>query len=370
MPSITGTVLAVSGTSDYDDNGGDFDILRDLLITTDAISAEPFAGVGLVAALDTVEDLTVFAPQDDAFKALAATIAEVTDNAAPSDEASTIGLLADTLTLLGKGDASGLLTDILTYHVTPGVFRLADIAELGDGASIATLQGGELQTALTTTPSSLIDADAGIANPGIITTDLEATNGVIHVIDGVLLPISVSSILTATQTDLKIGGNRHETFETGRGVDFVDGNGGRDVVRTGAGNDVAIGGLGADWLAGGDGNDTLIGEVGADKLYGGKGRDLIDGGAGNDLLSGGRDADVFVFRLDSGHDTIADFTAGKDKIDLSAYEGIDSFEDLELSNSRNGVKIELDGGDLLTLHGVRKGELDVNDFVFAEPSMV
>ena len=78
MPSITGTVLSLSGTSGYDSNGSDFDILRDLLITADDISAEPFSGVGLVAALDTVEDLTVFAPEDDAFKDLAATIATVT----------------------------------------------------------------------------------------------------------------------------------------------------------------------------------------------------------------------------------------------------------------------------------------------------
>lgn len=370
MPSITGTVLSLSGTSDYDDNGGDFDILRDLLTTADAIAATPYAGVGLVAALDTVDDLTVFAPDDDAFKGLASTIAAVTGNTAPSDEASTIGFLADTLTLLGKGDASGLLTDTLTYHVTAGGYRLADIAALGDGALIETLQGGNLQTELETTPPSLIDADDGVANPNVISTDIEATNGVIHVIDGVLLPVSVSSILTQSGTDMKIGANGGEKFSTGRGNDFVDGNGGRDMVKAGAGDDVAIGGAGADWLSGGAGDDTLIGEAGNDEIYGGKDRDVIDGGAGNDWLSGGKDADTFVFKTGSGKDVIVDFGNGNDKIDLSDYTGIASFEDLNIANGRNGVKIELIDGDRITLHDLRKADLDASDFIFADVAMV
>lgn len=370
MPSITGTVLSLSGPSDYDENGSDFDILRDLLVTTDQISDEPYGGIGLVAALDTVEDLTVFAPEDDAFKGLAATIAAVTGNTAPSDEAATIGFLADALTLIGKGDASGLLTDILTYHVTPGVYRLADVAALGDGASLPTLQGSDLQADLDTTPASLVDADDGVANPGIIATDVEATNGVIHVIDGVLLPVSVSSILTQRGIDMDIGDDGNEQFSTGRGEDFVDGNGGRDVVRTGTGDDVAIGGIGSDWISGAAGNDTLIGERGADRIYGGKGLDLIDGGEGDDWLFGGKDADTFVFRLGSDSDVIMDFDDGKDKIDLSGYDAVDSFEDLHIVDGRLGITIELDGGDRLTLHHVRKAELDASDFIFADVAMV
>ena len=218
MESITGTVLALSGASGYDKNGKDFDILRDLLITTDSLAAEPYAGLGLVGALDTVPDLTVFAPEDNAFKGLAGTIASVTGNTAPMGEAATVGFLADALTLLGKGDPSGLLTDILTYHVTPGVFELADVVALGDGAAVPTLQGGTLTTEFDTTPPSLIDADMGVANPGIIATDVAASNGVIHVLDGVLLPLSVSAILTQKNTDFEIGGDGRDHFVTGRGM--------------------------------------------------------------------------------------------------------------------------------------------------------
>ena len=364
MPSITGTVLSVSGASGYDNDGGDFDILRDLLITTDAISATPYAGVGLVSALDTVPDLTVFAPEDDAFKSLAATIAAVTGNTAPTDEAGTIGFLADALTLLGKGDASGLLTDILTYHVHAGVVRLADVAALGDGANVSTLQGSNLVTDLDTTPPSLIDADNGVANPGIIATDIDATNGVIHVLDGVLLPVSVSDILTQPGTDMKIGAAGKDQFSTGRGADFADGNAGRDMLQMGSGDDVAIGGDGIDFLFGGTGEDTLIGEAGADNIKGNFGDDVINGGAGNDRLFGGKGADTFVFSLGSGSDIIVDFDNGKDTIDLSGYAGIGSFDDLTIVGGRNGVTIELDGNDTLTLVGVRQADLDASDFLF------
>jgi uncharacterized surface protein with fasciclin (FAS1) repeats len=330
MPSITGTVLSLSGSSGYDEDGDDFDILRDLLITTDQISDEPFGGIGLVASLDTVADLTVFAPKDDAFGSLASTIAAVTGNEAPTTEAGTIGFLADTLTLLGKGNPSDLLTSILTYHVAPGVLRLADIAALGDGAELTTLQGGTLTTDLDTTPPSLIDADDGIGNPGVVATDIEASNGVIHVIDGVLLPVSVSSILTRKGTDLEIGDDDNERFSTGRGMDFVDGNGGSDLINTGAGRDIVNGGSGSDWLIGGAGADT------------------------------------FVFALDSGLDIVADFRNAQDMIDLSGYVGIESFDDIShsIENFGKGVKIELDGSDSLLLFGVRKGQMDASDFSF------
>lgn len=366
MPSITGTVLAVSGSSGYDQDGCDFDILRDLLITTDKISPEPFGGIGLVAALDTVPNLTVFAPNDDAFGGLASSIAALTGNKTPAGEAGTIGFLADALTLLGKGDASGLLTEILTYHVAPGEFRLADVVALGDGAAVPTLQGKKLKTDLDTTPPSLIDRDDGVQNPGIIGTDIEASNGVIHVIDGVLLPISVSGILSKPGTDLKIGDQRNDYYSTGWGDDFVDGNGGRDIMWLGSGNDVAIGGVGNDWIAGGRGRDTVLGEAGHDNIYGGAGQDTINGGSGRDWIAGGSGCDTFVFERGGHRDTIVDFRNGKDVVDLSGFSAIEGFDDITVHEGWYGAKIELGDGDSLFLLGVRKGQLDASDFIFAD----
>ncbi len=110
---------------------------------------------GLVDALKAEGPFTVFAPTDDAFAAI--------------DPATIEALLAD---------PSGDLTQILTYHVVPGKVMAADVT---DGLVAETLQGGSLTFAV---------SDAGVTVNGVnvVSTDIETSNGVIHVIDGVLLP--------------------------------------------------------------------------------------------------------------------------------------------------------------------------------------
>ena len=109
--------------------------------------AETFAGEG---------SFTVFAPTDDAFAAL--------------PEGTVEALLAD---------PEGALTDILTYHVVEGKVMASDVVAL-DAAT--TLNGKEI--------SIMVDGDSVILNETVkvTATDIEASNGVIHVIDAVLLP--------------------------------------------------------------------------------------------------------------------------------------------------------------------------------------
>lgn len=119
----------------------------------------------LVAALqaaDLVDTLkgegpfTVFAPTDDAFAAL--------------PEGTVDGLLADV----------PALTDVLTYHVVAGKVLAADVVGLD---SATTLQG----TDVTVT----VDGESVFINESqVIITDIETSNGVIHVIDAVLIPSS------------------------------------------------------------------------------------------------------------------------------------------------------------------------------------
>ncbi len=101
---------------------------------------------------------TLFVPTDDAFATLLATL-DVT-----ADE-----LLADT----------ALLTDVLRYHVVSGKLTAADVAEL---SSVKTLNGASINIE--------VRDGAVFLNDGVMVTqpDLIASNGVIHVIDGVLLP--------------------------------------------------------------------------------------------------------------------------------------------------------------------------------------
>lgn len=105
---------------------------------------------------------TVFAPTDDAFAAL--------------PDGTLDQLLAD---------PTGQLADILTYHVVSGEVMAADVVGL-DGQQVTTLQGGQFTVEIEGDKVVLVDGAGNRVN--VVTTDVQASNGVIHVIDGVLLP--------------------------------------------------------------------------------------------------------------------------------------------------------------------------------------
>jgi uncharacterized surface protein with fasciclin (FAS1) repeats len=119
----------------------------------------------LVAALkaaDLVDTLagegpfTVFAPTNAAFDAL--------------PEGTVESLL--------KPENKAQLSAVLTYHVVPGAVYAGDVVEL---SSATTVQGGDVSI-------STEDGRVMIDGAQVIKTDIEAENGVIHVIDAVLLP--------------------------------------------------------------------------------------------------------------------------------------------------------------------------------------
>ena len=93
---------------------------------------------------------------------------------APTDEAFAKIPKADLDTLL-KDKAK--LTAVLTYHVVPGKVMAADVVKLKEAK---TVQGGMVK----------IDTTAGVKvdNAKVVKTDIAASNGVIHVIDTVILP--------------------------------------------------------------------------------------------------------------------------------------------------------------------------------------
>jgi uncharacterized surface protein with fasciclin (FAS1) repeats len=124
--------------------------------------AAALTAAGLVDTLKGTGPFTVFAPTDDAFAKL---------------PAGTV----DTLLKDPKGD----LTQILTYHVVPGKVMAADVVKL-DGQKVKTVQGGELTVGVEGDKVTLTDAAGNTVN--VTTVDVPASNGVIHVIDGVLMP--------------------------------------------------------------------------------------------------------------------------------------------------------------------------------------
>jgi uncharacterized surface protein with fasciclin (FAS1) repeats len=149
--------------------GGDHD--HDKAANAKPTIAEVAAGnddfstlVAALQAADLVDVLagdgpyTVFAPTNEAFAALP----------------------PGTVENLLKPENKDQLVAVLTYHVVPGAVYAADVTKLD---SATTVQGDSLEIAATM-------GQVKIDNATVVATDIEASNGVIHVIDAVILPNS------------------------------------------------------------------------------------------------------------------------------------------------------------------------------------
>ncbi len=111
---------------------------------------------GLVETLSGAGPFTVFAPTNAAFAALPA------------------GALDNLL----KPESKATLTGILTYHVVPGILKAAD---LKDGQKLKTVNGAELTV-------TIKEGKVMIDGANVTAADLTAGNGVVHVLDAVVMP--------------------------------------------------------------------------------------------------------------------------------------------------------------------------------------
>ena len=152
--TIVETVVKISGPSGFDANSGDFDILREAVVAT-----------GLDGKLDGRRQLTVFAPTDQAFL-------DLTGAATEQDAFNAVAVL-------------GLpaVKQVLKYHVAPGlraakqVVKAKRIPTLLQGSFLTKARGSAELTDATGRTIAIVSPDA-----------VKASNGIIHVIDGVLLP--------------------------------------------------------------------------------------------------------------------------------------------------------------------------------------
>nr|WP_245804661.1 fasciclin domain-containing protein [Erythrobacter tepidarius] len=123
---------------------------------------------GLVETLSSPGPFTIFAPTDAAFAKLP----------------------AGTVETLVKPENKGTLTAILTYHAVAGKVTAGDLVKLinanGGKATLTTLQGGTLTAMLDGGKVVISDAKGGKTT--VTQADVMASNGVIHVTDGVFLP--------------------------------------------------------------------------------------------------------------------------------------------------------------------------------------
>jgi len=145
--ALASPVFADAHTKDIVDTAADAGSFTTLLAAAEA--------AGLVDTLKGEGPLTVFAPTDDAFAALPEGTVE---------------------TLLMPENQDQLI-DILTYHVVPGAVMSGD---LSDGMEATAVNDGTLTIAT--------EGGVTVNGANVVTADIEASNGVIHVIDAVLLP--------------------------------------------------------------------------------------------------------------------------------------------------------------------------------------
>ena len=156
--TIVETVIDISGPSGFDDNPGDFDILRDAVVATE-----------LDGLLNGNRQLTVFAPTDQAFL-------DLTGAANEADAFNTVASLG--LPAVKK---------VLKYHIAPGKRAAKQVVA---AKRIPTL----LKNAqLTKRSGSATLKDATGRKVDIVAPNAaRASNGIVHVIGGVLLPFPLS----------------------------------------------------------------------------------------------------------------------------------------------------------------------------------
>lgn len=135
--------------------------------------------VAAVQAADLVDTLkgkgpfTVFAPTDEAFAKLPA------------------GTVEDLI----KPENKEKLVAILTYHVVPGKVLAKDVVKL---TAAKTVQGQDVAI-------KVADGKVTVDNANVVKTDIECSNGVIHVIDSVIIPAEKSSTPDIVDTAVKAG---------------------------------------------------------------------------------------------------------------------------------------------------------------------
>lgn len=148
--------------------------------------ADESANNDLITALSGEGPFTVFAPTNEAFNDLLAQLDGF-----------------DSLDDFSSQQLQDLLAVILTYHV---VADAAFSTDLSDGMSLTTLQGSSLQVVI---DGDVFIQDATDVPAQVVDADIEVSNGVVHIIDKVLLPQAIldelADIILVPITDLAIG---------------------------------------------------------------------------------------------------------------------------------------------------------------------
>jgi uncharacterized surface protein with fasciclin (FAS1) repeats len=178
LTAVTAVALSLSAVSVYaakDPDVGGAAMYPTKNIVENAVNSKDHTtlvaavkAAGLVETLEGAGPFTVFAPTNEAFDKLP----------------------AGTVDTLLKPENKGQLAKVLTYHVVAGKVSSGDLVRMikknGGKADLKTVEGGSLTATLQGGKVMLTDEKGGIATVTI--ADVYQSNGVIHVVDAVLLP--------------------------------------------------------------------------------------------------------------------------------------------------------------------------------------
>ncbi len=270
----------------------------------------------------------------------------------------TLGDNVENLTLSGTeaidGTGNALNNVIVGNAASNTLDGLAGDDRLTGGASDDVLLGGEGNDVL----NGAAGADAmtgGLGNDIFYVDDVgdavtefadEGTDRVVSTVSYILGDNVENLTLTGTGAidgagnalDNALTGNAEiNLLAGGDGIDRLNGGAELDFLEGGAGNDVLADTVGAGYFNGGSGNDSLRGDGAADFYL---------GGAGNDSINTGTGADVIVFNLDDGQDTVA-ASIGADNT-LSLGGGI-AYSDITFRKSGSHLVLDIGASDRITL---------------------
>ena len=173
LPTITDIILASGAPDTFDRNKYDYDILREGVINNN-----------LEEALATTKDITVFAPNDNAFFLLAQELGF----SGPYNERQVIYFIRTVLD--GAGERGELITSVLLYHVVPEKISASRLKRLSRrNEMIDTLLGKSITVYREHSRIRLGDVATDIDDPQVRTPfNIYAKNGIVHTIDRVLRP--------------------------------------------------------------------------------------------------------------------------------------------------------------------------------------
>ena len=172
-------LASLAGASDYASKAAGTESQKNIVETAVAAGnfntlVEAVKAAGLVDTLSGPGPFTVFAPTDDAFAKVPKAVLDA--------------LMAN----------KTLLTAVLTYHVVPGEVMSSD---LKNGMSVKTVEGSDVK--ITIDPAGVM-----VDNAKVIKADIKASNGVIHVIDAVILPPAAAKAVQAIGTAQQLPGKQ------------------------------------------------------------------------------------------------------------------------------------------------------------------